>query len=62
VSTETAFETPREFCLSNKIGMTRFYEEINTGRLVARKLGRKTLIAKEAAQAWRDALPAMKIA
>ena len=54
--------TVREFAAAHKIGVTQIYREIAAGRLVARKLGRKTLITGEAAKAWRDALPVMKVA
>lgn len=40
------------------IGRTTLYDEIRTGRLNARKAGRRTLILREDLQAWLAALPA----
>lgn len=51
-----------EFAKLFKIGVTKTYDEINQGRLKAQKLGRKTLIRREAALAWADALPALEVA
>ena len=51
-----------EFAKVFKIGVTKVYDEINRGRLRAQKLGRKTLIRRDAAIAWADALPALKVA
>jgi excisionase family DNA binding protein len=39
---------------------TTTYEEIRSGRLKALKLGRKTLIPRESADAWLAALPPLK--
>lgn len=39
------------------VGRSTNYEEINAGRLKARKAGRRTLIARADLQAWLDALP-----
>ncbi len=41
-------------------GRTTTYEEIRTGRLKALKLGRKTLIPRESADAWLAALPPLQ--
>jgi excisionase family DNA binding protein len=40
------------------IGRSTVYEEIRSGRLKARKVGARTLIAHEDAMAWLKALPA----
>jgi hypothetical protein len=46
------------FCHAHHVGRTFVYSEIRAGRLVARRAGRKrTLITREAAAAWREALP-----
>ena len=37
----------------------QLYREIGAGRLVARKLGRRTLIERAEQQAWLSALPVM---
>lgn len=57
-----AMYTVRQFCAAHNIGTTLFYQEIINGRLVAQKIGRKTLISEEAAKRWREALPALKAA
>jgi excisionase family DNA binding protein len=41
-------------------GRTTVYEEINAGRLKARKVGRRTLILDEDLRAWLASLPVMK--
>ncbi len=41
------------------IGVTRLYQEINAGRLKARKSGKRTLITSEALAEWLNALPAI---
>lgn len=38
------------------LGHTKFYEELNSGRLKARKCGRRTLIAKSDLETWLDGL------
>ena len=47
----------REFCFRYGIGRTHAYQEIAAGRLRAVKVGRRTLIAHDAAEAWLAALP-----
>ena len=47
----------REFCVRYGIGRTNAYQEIAAGRLRAVKVGRRTLIAHDAAEAWLAALP-----
>ena len=39
------------------IGRTRIFAEIKSGRLVARKVGRRTVILKEDLDAWLRQLP-----
>jgi excisionase family DNA binding protein len=46
-----------EFCVRYGIGRTNAYQEIATGRLRAVKVGRRTLITHDAAEAWLAALP-----
>jgi hypothetical protein len=41
----------------NAIGLTTVRGEIKAGRLVARKVGRRTIIATEDAKAWQEQLP-----
>ena len=47
----------KAFCERNGIGMTSAYAEIKAGRLVARKCGNRTLIAKTDERAWLNSLP-----
>ena len=49
--------TVRAFCDRYSIGRTAFYEEINSGRLIAKKRGGKILIPLASARAWLEALP-----
>lgn len=53
-----AFSIP-EFCRRYGIGRTNAYHEIAAGRLRAVKVGRRTLITLDAAEAWLAALPAL---
>jgi predicted DNA-binding transcriptional regulator AlpA len=39
------------------ISLTKFYQEINAGRLKARKIGSKTVVLEADLQAYLDALP-----
>jgi hypothetical protein len=45
-----------EFARRNAIGLTTVRGEIKAGRLAARKVGRRTIIAAEDAKAWRERL------
>jgi hypothetical protein len=47
----------RDFMTAHRMGRTRFYEELASGRLRAVKMGRKTMIRAEDAAAWAAALP-----
>ncbi|MFY9839699.1 MAG: hypothetical protein WAK55_25145 [Xanthobacteraceae bacterium] len=46
-----------EFAHQNDIGLTTVRGEIKSGRLVARKIGRRTIITPEDANDWRNRLP-----
>ena len=46
-----------EFARQNNLGVTTVRGEIEAGRLVARKVGRRTIIAAEDAKAWQEQLP-----
>jgi excisionase family DNA binding protein len=48
-----------DFCQRYRIGRTKTYEEINAGRLKARKAGKRTIIAEEDAEEWLSNLPAL---
>lgn len=47
------------FCKLYNIGKTRAYEELATGRLAAKKIGRKTVILRSEAVRWANALPTL---
>jgi len=49
--------SPKQFEAAFGIGHTKLYEEIKAGRLIARKLGKRTLILAQDAEAWACALP-----
>lgn len=49
----------RDFCQWAGIGRTAFYEELKTGRLAARKFGKRTLIPIAEAHRWLEGLPAL---
>jgi hypothetical protein len=53
-------QTIREFAQANGMGLTLAYEELNSGRLEARKIGTKTMISPEAEAAWKARLPRYK--
>jgi hypothetical protein len=46
-----------DFARHNDIGLTTVRGEIRSGRLVARKIGRRTIITPEDANDWRNRLP-----
>jgi hypothetical protein len=46
-----------EFAHLNDIGLTTVRGEIKAGRLAARKIGRRTIIAADDAKAWQEQLP-----
>jgi hypothetical protein len=49
--------TRAEFFARNSIGKNRFYAEIGSGRLVARKAGKKVLVTADDEKAWLQSLP-----
>jgi hypothetical protein len=48
--------SPREFCKLYSIGLTRFYAEVNAGRLRLVKFGRRSLVGRAEARRWFDSL------
>lgn len=50
--------TIQAFCAWSTLGRTRVYEELNDGRLKARKIGGRTLISHADALAWLESQPA----
>jgi excisionase family DNA binding protein len=53
--------TVKGFCAAYGVGVTRTYELINQGKLVAIKDGRKTLILESSARAWLEGLQARMV-
>lgn len=49
--------SPRQFARRNGIGVTKTYEEIKTGRLIALKCGSRTIITVAEERAWLMRLP-----
>lgn len=50
----------REFCGRYNVGRTKVYQEIAARRLNAVKVGRRTLIRMDDAEAWLAALPSVQ--
>ena len=44
------------------IGRPKAYEELRSGRLRGRKIGKRTIISQDDAEAWLQRLPAMVVA
>jgi len=51
--------TINEFCRHYPIGRTKVYAELSSGRLRARKIGRRTVITEDDAEAWLSQLSVM---
>jgi hypothetical protein len=51
-----------EFCQCYGPSRTKAYEELKSGRLRGRKIGRRTIIAEDDAEDWLRHLPAMEAA
>ncbi len=47
-----------EVCDLTRLGRTTIYSEINSGRLKIVKVGRRTLISREALRAWHERIEA----
>ncbi len=50
----------KEFCQQAGIGRTKVYQEITSGRLVARKCGRRTIIPISELNNWLEKLPEIR--
>jgi hypothetical protein len=46
-----------EFCRRYSVGRTTAYAEMKAGRLRRRKVGKRSIIAQEDAEAWLQGLP-----
>ncbi|WP_155935352.1 helix-turn-helix domain-containing protein [Methylobacterium sp. 10] len=51
------FYTVAEFMAAYGISRTRTYREIGEGRLIARRIGGRTMITRDDAEAWLSAIP-----
>jgi excisionase family DNA binding protein len=49
-----------DFCQRYGIGRTSVYEEIKQGRLRGLKVGRRTIITEDDAEAWLQRLPVLE--
>jgi hypothetical protein len=54
--------TIEEFCAWARISRTQTFKEIWAKRLIARRVGSKSLITLDAARAWINALPTDRVA
>ena len=54
---EVGAMTVKEFCNKYRIGTTKFYEEVKSGRLRAVKCGTRTLILNRDGISWEHTLP-----
>jgi hypothetical protein len=50
----------QEFSRNNRISRAQTYKEIASGRLIARKVGTRTIIIDEDEAAWLRSLPKMR--
>lgn len=49
--------TVDEFCGWARIGRSKFYQEVQKGRLTLRKIGRKSVVTLADAKTWLNNLP-----
>jgi hypothetical protein len=56
-SSDSDADTVERFAFKNGISRSQAYLEIRAGRLIARKVGTRTIITREDGAAWRSALP-----
>lgn len=56
-TTEKGAMSVNEFLDWASIGRTKFYEELATGRLRIRKIGRKSIVTMTDAIEWLNSLP-----
>jgi hypothetical protein len=57
---DTDADTIAEFAYRHRISRSKVYEEIKAGRLIASKVGTRTIITNENAAAWRRSLPTIQ--
>ena len=54
---KTELLTIAEFCAATNMGRTNLYKLMASGKIPAKKFGKKTLIPRAAMQEWIDSLP-----
>jgi excisionase family DNA binding protein len=52
--------TVHEFCAVYGIGRSKTYELINSGEIIAKKIGVKTVIDRASAEEWYAGLPTLR--
>ena len=57
IQTDKVAYSVNEFLAAYGIGRTKFYQEIEAGRLRIRKCGKRTLVTRQDAEAWLQSLP-----
>lgn len=50
-----------QFCARYGPGRTKAYEELKSGRLRGRKVGKRTIIAEDDAEDWLRCLPVIEV-
>ena len=55
--TEKRAYRPKEFCQVFNISLSKFYDEVNAGRIPVKKIGRVSLVSAEAATSWFNSQP-----
>lgn len=58
----TGVLTPDDFCKTYRVSKSKFYLLLKAGDVRAVKLGRKTLVSADAADAWFRGLPELRAA
>ena len=51
----------KRFCEQYGLGRTKTYEELKSGRLRARKIGKRTIISEDDAEDWLLRLPVIGV-
>jgi Helix-turn-helix domain len=50
------------FCQRYGLGRTKAYEELKSGRLRGRKIGKRTIVTEDDAEEWLLSLPIIEVA
>ena len=57
MSQERIDRSPRGFAARNGISIAQTYIELRSGRLKAKKMGKRTIILAQSEEVWLDSLP-----